>query len=400
MKRIVLLVGIIISSISLFAQQSFYRTANRYYSKTLYQQAQSGDAAAMNDIGSCYDRGAGIAQNREDAARWFRASANKGNSMGEYNVGLYHENGFIQIDENDPEVLVVINNTPLNLVAARHWYEMSAKHGFIPGKAKIAEFYYKGIGGIKDIPTALTYYKQLAEKDKNNYLIWNCVIGQIYRDQGDIDQAIIYYRKSAEMGFVQAQCDLAQCYLTKMDEKNAVYWFQKMVETDKDITNTAGRITLGSMYEYGRGGLPVSYKKAFELYSQNAGKGDARGVYEVGRMYFEGKYVKQDYIKAFEYFKKAAKSDYGKALYRMGIACYKGDHVDRNYQEAVNYFNRALNDILLIDEARGDILMKLSSCYRYELGVKKDEQKADQLLKEASKYGNADAQAILEWLSK
>ena len=61
---------------------------------------------------------------------------------------------------------------------------------------------------------------------------------------------------------------------------------------------------LGTMYEDGMGTVP-DIATAFYWYSMAAQAGDAYGNYHLGRLYYNGIYVNQDYQKAMMYFEKS-----------------------------------------------------------------------------------------------
>lgn len=345
------------------AQKSVYRTNYKAYSSELLSMAEKGDVRAMNDLGSCYDRGSGVAQNREEAFKWFKKSAEKNNLLAQYNLGLYYEKNYVKADDTDPNLYFAITSNPLkspNLVAARHWYLKSAEQGFLGAMMKAAIYLDQGTGGEKDFDKAQFYYEQLVKTIPNAYYYLR--IGKIAEDKGDVSKAVANYEKAMGMG------DCVSCIL------------------------------LGALYQNGTK-VSKDLSKAFDCYSKATELNYPLGYYLRGNMYFRGDYVRQDYEKAFSDFKKAADMGCVEALCSMGFESYSGEHIEKNYGDAVYYFEKALKVKHLPDVAKGSVLMKLSSCYRYGLGVATDVQKANELIKEAEKYGNADARALQQWLN-
>ncbi len=86
------------------------------------------------------------------------------------------------------------------------------------------------------------------------------------------------YRKAAEQGHADAQCNL------------------------------------GWMYDSGQGVMEQSYEKAVEWYRKAAEQGYARGQYDLGLMYENGQGVEQSYEKAVEWYRKAAEQGYDEAI--------------------------------------------------------------------------------------
>ena len=55
--------------------------------------AEGGDAEAQNNLGAMYATGKGVAQDDQEAAKWFRMSAEQGEAKGQSNLGLMYANG-------------------------------------------------------------------------------------------------------------------------------------------------------------------------------------------------------------------------------------------------------------------------------------------------------------------
>lgn len=52
-------------------------------------KAAKGEAAAQNSLGVMYATGSGVEQNRFEASRWFRKTAEQGDKWGQYYLALY-----------------------------------------------------------------------------------------------------------------------------------------------------------------------------------------------------------------------------------------------------------------------------------------------------------------------
>ena len=77
-----------------------------------------------------------------------------------------------------------------------------------------------------------------------------------------------------------------------------------------------------------------NHKKALELFSAAAEKGEAQGEYGMGVLYTEGWAVEKDAVKAFHWFRKAARQDYPPAQFNLGNAYFKGTGVEPSLPEA------------------------------------------------------------------
>jgi len=80
------------------------------------------------------------------------------------------------------------------------------------------------------------------------------------------------------------------------------------------------------------------FQKAIKLLKKSARQGNDNALFELGKIYFEGKIVKKDLIKAMEYFKMVA--DYGniKAKYNVATIYARKDYKEHNYIKAYNIF--------------------------------------------------------------
>lgn len=96
--------------------------------------------------------------------------------------------------------------------------------------------------------------------------------GDVYYEQEDYGQAMECYRKAAEEGDADAQCDLGYCYKigdgVKKDPKKAVEWFTKSAEQG----NARAQYNLALCFEHGNG-VKKNLKKAIEWYTKSAEQG-------------------------------------------------------------------------------------------------------------------------------
>ena len=76
--------------------------------------AESGDAAAMHNLGVYYFRGEGGPADFTTAAVWFKKAAAAGVVESQYNLGLLYQTG---------------SGVPKDLAEAKHWFKQAADHG-------------------------------------------------------------------------------------------------------------------------------------------------------------------------------------------------------------------------------------------------------------------------------
>lgn len=104
-------------------------------------------------------------------------------------------------------------------------------------------------------------------------------------------------------------------------------------------TEAISFLAYGYMYGY-TPGMKKDEKKGFEYFQMLAEKGEQKALCEIGRCYYLGKVVPQDFNKAKEYFEKSGKD--GK--YWLGVMYSKGEGVPQDYQKAHEYFYDVIQD--------------------------------------------------------
>ena len=68
---------------------------------------------------------------------------------------------------------------------------------------------------------------------------------------------------------------------------------------------------------------------------------DASACANLGRAYYFGENIKQDYKKASELYLKACDLKHGKSCHNLGILYEKGEGVQQSYQKADQFYSKA-----------------------------------------------------------
>ena len=154
--------------------------------KWFRKSADAGDSEGMWRLGLCYWSGTGVTRNDEEAAKWLRKSADAGDSEGMWRLGLCYCSGR-GLTKNDEE--------------AAKWYRKSAEAGDSGGMACLGGCYENGTGVAKNEPEAIKWYRKSA--DAGNSIGMTC-LGECYRKgvgvAKDIPKAIQWLRKAADLG--------------------------------------------------------------------------------------------------------------------------------------------------------------------------------------------------------
>lgn len=136
------------------------------------------------------------------------------------------------------------------------------------------------------------------------------------------------------------------------------------------------------------------YDEALPLLREQADQNDAKAQGQIGRMYFEGKGVPQDYNKAAEWIHKSAEGGHPASQYMLAWFYYKGIGVPRDYIKSVAWAQQSS------DKGDVDASNLLGVLYRTGQGVPKDYTKALEFFHEADRYGNIEAPAHLASMYK
>ena len=160
------------------------------YSNGLLENAKAGIVSAQVKLAGCYAEGRGVRVNRREAAKWYRAAADRGNVTAQCHLGRCYEKGW------------GVKKSELEAV---EWYRKAAVQGDAYGQFLLGVAYECGVGVKRD-------YKQAVE----------------------------LYQKSAEQGSVFGQCFLGSCYEeglgVEKNEKMAKMWYAEAKENDPKKT--------------------------------------------------------------------------------------------------------------------------------------------------------------------
>lgn len=173
---------------------------------------------------------------------------------------------------------------------------------------KIADKYYFGTKGEKDLTTALHWYLQAA---KNGNIKAITQVG------------LMYYNGIG----------------TTVDYEKAFFWFN----TGFTVLHRNAPLlyTLAEMYFYGRG-VEQNYSAALHFYSMAYGNGCNRNAaFRLAEMYEYGYGVEIDNKRALDYYTKAAESGNVVAMNKLGLIYETGELVEQDYDKAGYWYSLA-----------------------------------------------------------
>lgn len=360
----------------------------------LQQEAETGSALAMYDLGRMYEQGLGIEADEAAAQQWYKQALASFQSAAVtvpekrcpylwYRIGKMYAAG---------------QGTEQNFTLAAAHFADAVKYKHMYAAYSLAGLYYRGNGVEQNYETAFQLYNQSARKG-NPYAQYE--MAKMLRDgigtEADPEQAEQCFRMAFH-GFQSLEKDshddklqyrLGQMLHTgtgteQDDEAAARYW-----EKAAKLKNSNAQYALGKLWlENGTGDSEQVVKwirKAAE-----AGKTDAR--YMLGKLYLEGTYVEKNIERAVQLFRQSAEQGHEYAQYRLGKLYLIGEAVSKDIEQAISYFEQSVEQG---NQYAQYILGKLYLCGR---DVPRDKEKAIPYLQASAAQGNIYAQFFLDHL--
>ena len=354
--------------------------------------AELGHWGAQYKTGLYYENGFGVDKDIKKAIHWYELSAEQGLPYACYRLGLIYKNGnneincdyqramkyFVQAHEG--EVLDASfqlglmyetgTGTEVDLKKAHELYQYLCNAEYAPALSRMGVIYCEGIGVEKNIDKAIEYCEKAMELgDKQAEYILTHIYEKVLNDP---KKTLEFYLKRAEEGSAQAQLELFFAYNygngVEKNEEIADMWCQKSADNGNPMAQTltafklrkGGQVEkaveylekasntgyfeairdLADIYFKGEGNIPIQKKRALELYSNAADKGDVDSQRTLGVIYADGNGVEKNPAIAVTWFEKAADQGDIKSMAYLGILYMDDDNGVTNYQKAEFYLKK------------------------------------------------------------
>ena len=164
--------------------------------------------------------------------------------------------------------------------------------------------------------------------------------GQKLYNQNNYQEAVIWYRKAAELGHAAAQNYLGFLYEkgwgVAQDFSEAYKWYRKAAEQGLAVAQS----NLGFCYRNGQG-ITKDYNEAYKWYRKAAEQGYADAQNDLGWCYEMGNGVNKDYNEAYKWYRKAAEQGLAVAQSNLGVCYENGYGVTQDFYEAVKWYRKA-----------------------------------------------------------
>ena len=340
--------------------------------KQVLQDANAGDISACAYLGKMYYEGTGVAQNYNEAFKWYQKAADNGVTGAYTWLGVMYYNG---------------QGVAQNYEKAFLWTKKAAENGAADAYVGLGVMYCKGQGVAQNYGEAFQWFQKAV--DNGDPVAYGWLVSIYYNGQGvsqNYGEAFKWTKKAAEKGIAAAYAGLGGMYYkgqgVAQNYNEAFKWYQKAA----DNGDADAYVGLGVMYCKGQG-VAQNYNEAFKWYQKAADNGVASAFAYLGEMYYAGDGVAQNYNEAFKWFQKAADNGITTGIYYfLADMFYTGKTGITDYSQAKKYAELAIkNDTLDIVGHR--ILAKL---YMYGYAVEKNIDKAEALIEQALAHCKKD----------
>lgn len=239
----------------------------------------------------------------------------------------------------------------------------------------LAYSYLYGLGTSVNYEKTLEIANQCLEENEYDLLF---ILGKLYHDglgvNQNFDLAYENYTKSInksnnDMAKAFSMNNLGSMFLlgegVRKDIDKALDYFERSAE----LGNDTAMLNLGLLYFNGEL-IDRNYQVAFEYFNNAATKFNGKSFNMLGYYYEVGLLGNQDVSKAIECYKKSYENGFVKAAYNCARFFENGIGVPTNYEEAFKLYKIA---------ADADIpfaLLKVSACYSKGMGTERDLNKS------------------------
>jgi len=111
--------------------------------------AEQGDAVAQNNLGVCYEQGNGVAQDIDEAVKWYRKAAEQGLAEAQNNLGVCYLMG---------------RGVPEDEAEGVKWLRLGAEQGYVLAQRNLGSCYANGYGVPQDKAEAVKWLRKAMEQ--------------------------------------------------------------------------------------------------------------------------------------------------------------------------------------------------------------------------------------------
>lgn len=336
------------------------------------------DTDCIEALGDMYYSGLYVKKDISKALELYNKSIDFGNTS------LYFKVGKIYEEEN------LINEA----ISA---YDSGSKIGDIRCDQRLGIIYYNGEGVSRDLDKAIKYIEKAAA-NKSPHAMY--MLGIAYLRQNKFGEDTLKVTKKLLDEAYELKSAYAAEYLAFLmlnDKKSGKEINEKKLLEYLEFGFESGIV--GSLFQYGyiyENGIAVEkdLEKAYYYYKNAADKGYVKAIVKIASWYKLGLFLQQDINESIKLYSKAAEYNDVEAIkslieiYELGIGNSKSD------LKAVGYVFKLID----IDALKGK--SKLAYYCMSGIGVEKDENRANEIIKEIEEIDKGTANNLKCFLAE
>lgn len=358
---------------------------NEEYSKQVFNEvkfcADNGDSKSMNFVGNFYNYGIGVPEDYLEAIKWYKRASINGYAPATCNVAIAYADGGRGVEKDFDKAIEIAgelrsNNPMLFNVVLGHIYRYNENEA-------LAFEYYKN-GAKLGEPKSVFYY--------GAYLYDGTVCKSNKR------LGVKFIRSAAKKGIGEANYRMALLY-EQGDDDAGVKQSDSLAVKNYKVAAIKGideaQLRLAEIYESGLLGVNVNLKESFKWYLLLAESGDISVAFNVAYFYANGKGTEVNYKEAVRWYDIAVKNGSAAAMNNLAVCYENGNGVQVNLGAAFSLYYRAacLENLVAANN--------LSRCYQYGKGTEVNSKEAFIWKERVAKGNNPQAQRTLgEWYFK
>lgn len=354
--------------------------------------SEGGDGTSAWHIGNCFRDGIPVSQDIDEAIKWYIKSAEYGNPKAYGEIGAIYENAEFGRQDHEKSLDYYTkgyeNGDDESTLALAKKYENGIGVELNPSKAfelmkyaadyrwgkevilETAKMCLEGRGTEPNPVMAVEYLEKIRYLGKDVSVLYKeaksrCAPKELFdlckrkAETGDhIAEYELFEWYSGEKG-IPRDNDKAVEYLKKSADGGYVIALNKLGEIEKDRLNfilaaecweKAAQLGLYShsydlacLYLEGDRGVQLNVERGLELMRKAAELGNADAQSEMGVIYYEGKFVAQNYSEAFKWVQMAANANNALAQNNLGMFYKQGIGCSANPTMAVYWYEKASN---------------------------------------------------------
>ena len=246
--------------------------------------AEQNEANAQSNLGSMYYLGKGVKKDLAEAARWYQKSAEGGWMIGQQNLANLYVSG---------------EGVSTDYITAYMWYSLATSSGDETSRKMM------DVIAAKMKSEEIAEAKRRAEQWAKAHDVSRDVGGGVYitekkASKEDLD-ALQKLKSDAERGDPDAQSVLGEAYYRAQDYQNALAWFRKSA----DQGYAPGQYNLGVMYMEGSG-TAKDAGEAVKWFLKAAEQRHLTAINNLAAAYFYGNGVPRDLVATYMWSSIAA----------------------------------------------------------------------------------------------